>query len=72
MCGVYYLFDGAAVLYVGASRQVERRIAEHRFNRLNFSGYFVDECPEPELDKREAAAIAEFDPPWNNSANLRA
>jgi excinuclease UvrABC nuclease subunit len=64
MTGVYYLFDGAAVLYVGASRNVERRISQHR-SRIDFCGFFVDQCKAEELSDHECAAIKEFNPPYN-------
>ena len=70
-CGVYYLWDGAAVLYVGSSVWVEKRVAYHRRNGvIDFCGYFVDECKEEELKAREAAAIAEFKPPLQNPQQL--
>jgi hypothetical protein len=70
-CGVYYLWDGAAVLYVGSSVWVEKRVAYHRRNGvIDFCGYFVDECKEEELKVREAAAIAEFKPPLQNRQQL--
>ena len=64
MCGVYYLFDGAAVLYVGASIDVDRRIGEHK-SKIDFAGYFVDECKPEQLNELEAKAIQEFKPPFN-------
>jgi excinuclease UvrABC nuclease subunit len=70
MIGVYYLWDGATVLYVGQSICVEKRIGQH-LNTLDFAGYFVDECPAEELNAREAAAIAEFDPPYNHKTNCQ-
>ncbi len=72
MCGVYYLWDGAVVIYVGQSTHIENRIASHRATRLDFAGYFVDEYPEQELNEREAKAIAEFKPKLNESSNLQA
>lgn len=69
MCGVYYLWDGAEVLYIGSSRNVEKRISQHR-SRLDFAGYFVDECHTSELREREAKAIAEFNPKYNSSSVL--
>jgi excinuclease UvrABC nuclease subunit len=72
ICGIYYLWDGAEVLYVGKSINVQKRIARHRSARLDFSGYFVDTCAPLELDRREAQAIAEFSPKHNVNANLGA
>jgi hypothetical protein len=65
-CGVYYLWDGAAVLYVGASSHVEKRIRQHvNQSDIDFCGYFCDPCAPEELRERELAAIAEFSPPYN-------
>jgi len=57
MCGVYYLWDGAVVIYVGQSIHIENRIASHRIARLDFAGYFVDECPVQELNEREQGLL---------------
>jgi excinuclease UvrABC nuclease subunit len=64
-CGVYYLWDGECVLYVGASRDVERRLSQHAHNDVPFIQAFYDECAERELLDREAAAIREFRPKLN-------
>jgi len=69
MIGVYYLWDGAQVLYIGASINVERRLRQHRRN-IDFSGYFVDKCEESELRDREATAIREFKPKLNEVCAL--
>ena len=65
MTGIYYLSDGLDVLYVGQSRDVASRVSNHRSKGLDFAGYFVDQCPESELDAREVAAITEFKPRLN-------
>lgn len=72
MCGVYYLWDGAEVLYVGQSTDVARRISEHRNHErgLDFAGYFVDECPAADLAVREATAIREFKPILNERSRI--
>ena len=70
MIGVYYLWDGAEVIYVGSSRNVERRIARHKATGLDFSGYFVDKRPRSRLREFEAKAIAEFKPKLNASSVL--
>ena len=68
MCGVYYLTDGLDVLYVGASRNVERRIRRHQLdNRIDFSQVFVDQCAPDQLPVMEAKAIREFNPPLNEA-----
>src|SRR4030095_12254079 len=64
-CGIYYLWDGAAVLYVGASNNVGKRIQEHFATGLDFAGYFCDPCNPENLEPREHRAIKEFNPPWN-------
>ena len=51
--------------YVGSSRNVEKRIREHRQGDLDFAGYFVDECAPSQLRDLEARAIAAYDPPFN-------
>jgi predicted GIY-YIG superfamily endonuclease len=65
MCGVYYLWDGASVLYVGASTNVRARIQAHCRNGIDFCGYFCDECAEDQLHDLEQAAIMRYAPPFN-------
>jgi len=69
MCGIYYLWDGAKVIYVGASRYIEGRISSHCNRGVDFTGYFVDECAASELNEREAKAINEFQPTLNYQTN---
>ncbi len=72
MTGVYYLFDGAAVLYVGQSLDVEKRVRQHHADKqIDFSGYFVDSCEPAKLNELEAKAIEEFKPKYNVRANLQ-
>jgi hypothetical protein len=73
MVGVYYLWDGSEVLYIGSSINVERRVAKHAYSGLDFAGYFCDPCRKRELRDREAAAIREFRPLLNEQmvADLR-
>jgi len=65
--GVYYLWDGARVIYVGSSVNVEKRIRAHRRN-IDFAGYFCDPCEPSELPNKEAEAIKEFRPLLNINA----
>lgn len=71
-CGVYYLWDGERVLYVGASVNVQRRLGDHARAGVPFIQAFFDECDPTELQDRETAAIREFKPCLNeNNARLR-
>jgi hypothetical protein len=67
LCGIYYLWDGAAVLYVGKATDVERALRWRKWSGIDFCGYFVDECAPEELHDRELAAIKEFRPPYNTT-----
>ena len=70
MIGVYYLWDGAEVLYIGASTDVQKRVEAHARSDLDFAGYFCDECKPEELAEREQSAIAEFRPKYNVCCEL--
>lgn len=70
MCGVYYLWDGERVLYVGASVNVERRVRQHADN-IDFIGYFCDECKKEELNVEESRAIQLFRPILNCNSVLQ-
>jgi len=65
MCGVYYLTDGLDVLYVGASTNVEQRIAAWQSRDIDFSQVFVDQCDPDQLDALECEAIKRYNPPFN-------
>lgn len=64
-CGVYYLWDGERVLYVGASVNVTARLYSHFYNGIPFIQAFYDPCTPAELRDKEAAAIKEFRPVLN-------
>jgi hypothetical protein len=65
-CGVYYLSDGADILYIGSSRDVDRRVKEHRRAMdMDFAGYFYDEHPPEKLREEKQKAIDEFRPAYN-------
>jgi len=66
-CGVYYLWNEIdGVVYVGASVNVEGRIAGHmREGEKDFCGFWVDECEASELGEKEGRAIAELYPKYN-------
>ena len=58
-----YVENGVSVVYVGASKDVRKRVGQHVLNQdMIFCDVFVDECEESELEEREARAIAEFRP----------
>ena len=74
-CGIYYLVDyveegevgkkelNVVVLYIGATKNIEKRIARHvRDQQIGFCDVYFDPCEESELEEREARAIAEFRP----------
>lgn len=65
-CGVYYLWDGERVLYVGASLHVETRLRRHANEGLiPFIQAFFDACSPEELAGKECEAIREFRPVLN-------
>jgi hypothetical protein len=67
MTGVYYLWDGSDVIYIGSSINVKWRMAYHRARGLDFAGYFIEECAVEQLREREFAAIREFKPRFNEA-----
>lgn len=63
-CGIYFLVRDGVVVYVGQSKNVHRRINDHKsgkeFDRIN-----VIECLEKDLDQLEALYIKKFRPLLN-------
>ena len=72
VCGIYYLVDyreeGVVVLYVGATKDLARRLNQHvGLKNIPFCDVYVDRCEEGELWEKEARAIKEFRPIMNKS-----
>lgn len=63
VCGVYLLYHGSLVVYVGKSSDVHRRILQH--TDKEFDSYRVIRCDESILDDLEACLIEWFDPEYN-------
>lgn len=67
-CGIYFLFDGEDIVYVGQSTEVELRIQKHRKEgRKKFDSWNFIECPATWLDDMETDCIIHFDPKYNKS-----
>lgn len=67
-CGVYFLFDGDEVVYIGQSRRsVSSRVAFGSKNGVPFDSFLVIPVPEEELNSYERAAINEFQPRFNKA-----
>lgn len=76
--GVYVLFDGAEVVYVGASKDVRLRLATHRqrpqtashLPKKKFDRALWMPLPEVVLPDYEGALIRAFLPKYNSRAPL--
>lgn len=65
--GVYFLFHEHALVYVGKSNDVYKRIAAHRSGGRLFDYAFVSSVPKSEIDWVEAALIRATSPPQNTA-----
>ena len=64
--GVYVLSYKGAAVYVGQSRDVDKRVAKHKTMRVfNFDNVEVIPCAEHELLTKEAMYIKELTPAFN-------
>jgi hypothetical protein len=64
--GVYFLFKGRALLYVGQSMCVSNRIASHRASgKIQFDNWIVIAAEPDDLDAVEAVYIRRYSPPHN-------
>jgi GIY-YIG catalytic domain len=64
--GVYFLMAGDDVLYVGQSKNVYSRIAQHMANaQFEFDHFVITECHADHLLSLEAKFINELNPRWN-------
>ena len=64
LCGVYFLWMGDSLIYVGQSVDVLSRLLSHGL-RGQFDSFTMIECPKEELADLETAYILLFKPPLN-------
>jgi predicted GIY-YIG superfamily endonuclease len=65
--GVYLLMLKGKVVYVGTSRTMQRRVANHRTNGRPFDDVFYIAADESKRAKLEAALIKSISPPQNRT-----
>ena len=69
-CGVYFLLREGEVVYVGKSRNVVCRVAQHIFeNTKEFNEVFYVPLVKEELDRFEAEMIRALEPKYNYGKN---
>ncbi|MDA8256318.1 MAG: GIY-YIG nuclease family protein [Betaproteobacteria bacterium] len=61
--GIYFLMQEGEIVYIGQSRNVQNRIAQHGDKR--FDSYAVLPCPDATLEKNERRLILKFKPKYN-------
>ena len=67
LSGIYFLVEAGQVVYVGKSKHVQERIAQHReYSRFSFDGYSVEPCSPGDLARREAYYIRLLQPKHNS------
>lgn len=66
--GIYILFSGEMVTYVGQSRNVIKRITSHAEKGRAFDSYYVIPCLPDDLDAMERRYIEMLDPPENKTS----
>lgn len=67
VCGVYMLFREQRLIYVGRSRDIYRRVDDHRSNGREFDYAAVTPCPEADAPWIEAAMIKAMEPAQNRT-----
>lgn len=66
VCGIYVLLAGETVQYVGQSRNIYSRIAQHMACApFEFDNFAVHECADIYLGVEEARLIDSLQPKWN-------
>lgn len=71
--GVYFLVDtnNDEVVYVGQSTCIKSRLTQHyRNGKKDFDAFYYQECDKSELNDKEAEAIIELNPKYNESLPL--
>lgn len=64
--GVYFLFEGDEVVYVGQGANPMARINTHLIDK-KFDSYYVVPCDEENLNQTEAEYITKYLPKYNKS-----
>lgn len=69
--GIYFLFDGEEIVYVGQSKDVCRRVGNHRLKKREhepktFDKFAFIQCDAEKIDEIETFYIAKFNPKYNN------
>lgn len=71
-CGIYFLFDGSACVYVGQSNNVHARVQNHKTQGLKtFDSYTWMPCDPGDLGYWENHYIAKFNPRDNRAGVIR-
>lgn len=65
---VYFLIDAGAVVYIGQSRHLPSRLAQHNQNGKRWERVLFMPVPESELLRVEAQWIAALQPPLNKTS----
>lgn len=65
MCGVYFLYLGGEVVYVGRSNSVLERISTHIRRGVKFDSYSVTPADGAEQERLEQIMIAKYTPILN-------
>lgn len=69
--GIYFLIDGDEVCYVGQSRNVFHRLAQHTRNGFKFTAYNFIPCPVEQLDELERQYLLAIWPNMNRRFDQR-
>ena len=67
MIGIYLLKKGDFVVYVGQSKNIDKRISDHTHGDKVFDNVLKIECDYELLDSSERAYILMFNPIYNIS-----
>lgn len=68
--GVYFLFNGEQLCYIGQSVDILSRICSHAKEKV-FTSYAFIECQENELNEMEKQYIGKYTPELNRCLNIK-
>ena len=76
VCGIYFLIKHSAIVYIGKSVNIEKRIKQHKQNgAYDFDSYSIIEYDESSpftLSAMEEAYIRHFEPKYNKKIKAEA
>ncbi len=65
ICGIYYLYNGEEIVYIGKSWNVYYRVGQHAMNCIDFDCWTYEQFDKESLTQAERDALLKHRPKYN-------